>query len=242
MSDIAPAGEPAETPDVDPNDTFNDPQVDTFNREYVEKLRKESAGYRTKNKEYEEKVTKYEQGFDGWTPEDQDYWIDTISKVGKGDPDGIKRLDDILKAVSPKSPETKPDEEPAVSKKFLTADDLQKALAAKDEEHRQSEHVKAISQQAKELGYDENEPEYVTLMVVAKDDFNGDIQKAHEKLQAGKQKIIDDYIAEKAAAASGHRPAKRGAPASREEQEIKDFAGSKSALESRLAAMQGQLN
>ena len=79
MSDVGDAGSVGAAPvgDVGGSDALPE-GVQSFDRAYVEKLRNESAGYRTQLREAQQAASRYEV-FDAYDDEDRGVWLDLAS-------------------------------------------------------------------------------------------------------------------------------------------------------------------
>jgi len=113
------------------------PAGDTFDRAYVEKLRAEAAGYRTKLKTFTE-------AFEGFNPEETEWMLDKVSTIAANPDAGAESLLDIVKGfmgedellaaleievVEDDGEEDPEEEDPDMS----AAEELRKILAERDE-------------------------------------------------------------------------------------------------------------
>lgn len=193
-------------------DLFDDPKVESFDRGYVEKLRKEAADRRTALRDSEERWKDWQEELDG-LDDDQRGAARELVKAAKGGDAlamltiafGEEQAKSILAGMG-EDAEPPPVAPPA---DVLTRADLERLLSERDAKAAQAEQVKAIESEAKALGYDPVAPQgtqeridYVQLIEVARFRTDGDFAKAHEMIQsdraAATQKIIADYIASKA--------------------------------------------
>jgi hypothetical protein len=224
----------AEAPEADP---FENAEVETFDRKYVQKLRDEAASHRTKAKNYE-------QAFDGWDESDQQVWLETV-QLARLDPkagaDRLRQITDLLAGGA--TPEEAAAEVDAKAEgddekpEFLTKAEVDKLLKERDDNAEVERRVQAIEAKAGALGYEKDSPSHTQLLVLARDVYKGDLDKAHEAIQAERQKVIDSYLAEKAKDADAHVPVGRGAAPASDVKKIDGFKASRSSLESRLANM-----
>jgi hypothetical protein len=176
--------------------------ADSFDRAYVERLRKESAQYRTKAKEFEPLA----QAFEPYNDEDRAVWNEAMRLFAEDPKAGAEYMDKIVKAVQAgfekeraeaEAPITDDNDKPLTRAEYAALREAEKAQAAQDAE------VARIESEAKELGYDPASDEYTYLLTVASRLQSGDIKEAHAKIEAAYQARIDKYLAAKAADAEG---------------------------------------
>lgn len=215
-------------------DPFENTAVETFDRSYVEKLRNEAAAHRTKAKSYE-------QAFEGWDEGDQQVWLETVQLARLDPKAGAERLRQITELLAGgATPQEAADQVDGKEPEYLTKEEVDRLLQERDEKAHIDAQVQKIAAKAESLGYEKDSPSYTQLLVLARDVYKGDLDKAHEAIKAERQKVIDDYLAEKAAAADAHIPLRRGGAPASEIKDIKDFKDSRASLESRLAQMGGR--
>lgn len=211
---------------VEDVDTSEDlPAGDTFDRKYVEKLRKESASYR-------ERAKKYEAVFEGYEDGAVDEWREMITNF-KADPKSVaeqwKDLSGkILEQFTPAEQEVieealNDDETP------LTMSQLQNILDTRQKDMELEKLVTDIEREASDLGYNLKSREYKVLLMTAQELRSGSITEAHELLQAEKQKVIDAFVAEQSKGADRHVPSGLAGVPNREK-EIKSMKDAKEAL------------
>ncbi len=161
--------------DTDPFDSGSD----TFDRAYVEKLRQESASYRTKAKPYEET-------FGGYSDEDREVWFEAARRFAADPKDGGEYLKSIADAVlaeyqEQQEPITDDNDVPLTRAEYQALREAEKQQAAQDAE------VARIEKKAADLGYDTTSEEYTYLLTVASRLPDGDLDKAHAKIQAAEE-------------------------------------------------------
>lgn len=214
-----------------------EPVGDTFDRKYVEKLRRESAGYR-------ERAKRYQEAFDGYDDVAVDEWLDYARSL-RQDPRGTaQRMAELANSIlEAYNDPTSPDHAAAVQAvdgleekagKILTEDDYRRLRAAERAEDERIANVRKIEAQARDLGYEVGSKRYKQLLNEAMELPDGNILKAHENLQAERQRIIDEYIAEKGQAA-GRRMPVQGVAGGESAPEIKTWADSRKGLEDFLS-------
>jgi hypothetical protein len=187
--------------DVDPFDA--DPTADSFPRSYVERLRQEAAARRTEAQAFKE-------AFEGYSDDDRTVLLD-LAKTLRTDPasaaewmraqaEALLAGDEAAGAGDGEGDDLDPDAPmtPAQLEKYLTDREAKKAAEAAE-----TERVDAIVKEAEALGFSEkaNRREYLALLDIATHDTGGDLAKAAEQLKAERQKVIDDFLAAKAAEA-----------------------------------------
>lgn len=236
-----PAIEPAPAPEAeqgtdqtetsgdDPFAPVADAEPESFPREYVEKLRRDGARYRTTAREREQELEKLRplaDTFEGWDPEQVDGWREFLGSA-REDPqaalgaliqqgfaldyeDASALLENIYDAAG----ETAPGGTPAVESgsaddqdRPLTLRDLQEHEAAKQAQADEAAAVKSVQHEAQELGYKPDAPvgsldeaRYTRLLHLAVNHGN-DLAAAHEALAAEEQALVKQRMDELAAQA-----------------------------------------
>lgn len=223
VTDATPA---VDTPAADPFETG----ADSFDRAYVERLRGESANYRTKAKPYEE-------AFGGYTDEDRAVWFEAAKLLATDPKAGGEYLRSVADAVlqqyqEPAAPAAvEGDEKPLTMAEYRSLREAESAQAKSDAD------VARIESEAKTLGYtDLTSRSYRNLLMVAAELPSGDLKEAHELLEGEKQKLISDYLAAKAAEADGPTPPAGSGFAPSGERQVKSFEDAKRGLDALLDA------
>lgn len=229
----APAETPAvETPAAEVEHTIPEPtaEQDSFDRAYVEKLRRESAGYR-------ERAKRYNDVFDGYEEDAVEEWL-TLAATLKEDPKtAAARFAELAEAINSQFQEEGQAEVAAIEAEAdapLTRKELEAFWAAKQAETEQAMLVKKIELDAKELGYEKGSDDYELLLFEASRLKNGSIQEAHAKIEARNKAILDAHLAKLGMQPNPKVPAE-GAAASQERQ-LKTFEEANSALDAWLAS------
>lgn len=219
----APAGDPFET------------GADTFDRAYVEKLRQESARYRTERNQFTD-------AFEGYEDADRGVLLD-LARTLRTDPTAAaewmrEQAEAILQGQQPPPAEQQPGE-------YLTRDQLRAEYDRLRNEERATEQrnrsVEAINTTVKELGYDPNGFDGMAFMAYAMQHHPGDLKAAHEAVSAMKtaerQTAIDEYLnGKKAAAEGGVQPVHSGGAPVAAGQTPKTNAEMRAAAEAMLEA------
>lgn len=200
--------------------------ADSFDRKYVEGLRKESAGYRERAKQYESVFSSYDDDAKG-------AWLD-LAKTFADDPIVAAEKMRTIASEILESSETEANlgadgDVPLTRAEYETLKQEEQAQEA------QKAAVREVETEAEGLGYTKDTRDYYNLLLIAQNETGGDMKKADEVFKAERQKMVDDYLAEKAQDASGSSaPVTGQIPSS--EQEIKSFADAKASLKQRLLA------
>lgn len=220
----------APAPTAAPADPFDDTERTTFDRGYVEQVRRDAANYRNKAKELEERLSPWKDALEGWEPDDQQAVKELLAAVKKGDRDAITAilgLDDG--AVAPDVTTAPQPGDPG----YLTPADfdrlLEERLSEREQKAELDRQVKAIESEAKELGYEQGSNDYALLFKIAHEQTDGDLKAADEQLKAWKQSFVDQFVASKANAPTP--PPSSGGPASGERQILTLDDAKKAALE-----------
>lgn len=228
----APAETPAvETPAAEVEHTIPEPtaEQDSFDRAYVEKLRRESAGYR-------ERAKRYNDVFDGYEEDAVNEWLELASTL-KNDPRAAaERFQTIAQAILEAQEEVAPEApvDHAAQDAPLTRAEFEALMAEREQQAALKARTIQIEVDAKSLGYEKGTEDYDELLFVASRLPNGSIQDAHAKITAKRQAVIDRYVASLAAKPAPTVPDPNGAPASGE-RKIRSFDEANTALDAWLA-------
>lgn len=171
----------------------------------IKELRRESGGYRVRAKEFEEK---YGQAFDGLDQEIADTFL-TLPQMWKQDPAAV--LEWMREQVADA------EQQPAAEgeRPFTRAEAERlwaEKEAARQQQQTQEQHVASVWQQVEQLGYRRADdggqipPDTTMVMTLAANNFDGDVQKAHEYLTSLRTVAVDEYLAKKAAGADAPAP------------------------------------
>lgn len=206
---------------------------DMFPRDYVEKLRRESAGYRERAKQAEQ----YEQYFGGYDDSDRQVWFG-LAQTMQSDPraaaEYMKQISDgILNDYQEQVPQAQ--QNPG-NPNYVTMEQFQQW----QQNSALESEVAGIEREATAMGYNTNSAEYIQLLWTAQHQTNGDLNAAHEAINGERQRIIDEYLATKSQDAS-RMPQTPGASGASPggQRELKTWADAQAALEARIAAAEG---
>lgn len=240
-TEAPPAAAPAAVPEAaaPETDLFDDEKVETFSRDYVKKLRDEAAKHRTDKQ-------RYEQAFKGWEPDDQEVWLTTIALANQNPDLAAAELSRIA-ALLKKDPDATPEQiaEAAagpdgkgtkIEPEVITKADLDRILAERETAAATERALTEIKTEAKELGYAEGTPDFITLMWLAQNETKGDLKEAHKKIEARNQAIIDGFVQSKAAAADQPANAAGGGLSVDGSTPIKSISDASNALRAALDA------
>ena len=209
---------------------------DTFDRAYVEKLRKESANYR-------ERAKRYQEAFDGYEPEAVDEFLGLAQSLRADPLNTAERFQELADAIRSQYGNAAGDEAEAAlgiadndpdlsDNKPLTQADFDRMWNEKQREIDLQNRVAKIESDATALGYEKGTRQYDRLLWEATRLPSGSIHEAHEHLQRERQAVIDAYVAE-----MGGQPAPTvptgGVPASGEKK-LTSFAEANEALDAWL--------
>lgn len=231
--------EPATTPDPAPQAAQADsqPEPDMFDRAYVEELRREAAGYRTRLREVE-------SYFDGYTDEERDalgQYLQLSRAAEQGDPEAIQILEELF------SSEYDDGDEYDDSETFEFDEDYFRTLARQEAEflyqqeeaqRAQVEAVQSIQSRAEQMGYKQGSEDYILLLKFANDldpsEHSDLLSSADQQVKAYRQQIIDSYIAGKQQQADGPRTVQSNGSAPNLAQPPRTLAEARQALHDRL--------
>lgn len=225
------------------DDLYSDPAKA---KALVESLRKEAAKNRVKAKEATEKAAKT---FEGWTESDAEVLANVIQLAAQDKKVGAEKMREIAALLDGGDVEgaaaVAADASAAAAEaaKGLTPEDVASQVEAKLAERDKQSAIQAeaakITAKTAELGYDPADADYFTLLHIAQFETGGDLDKAHAKIEARDQKVIDAYVAgvkERAAGQPIH--AKSGDDSVIEMTgENKTFATARERVEARLLAL-----
>lgn len=241
--------EGAETPPATPAATVpaggapeGEQQPETFDRAYVEKLRREAAEHRTE-------AQRFKEAFDGYSPEEVSFLLDLTKGLASPDQrvDAAQRLAKVAEAVlaeggTPAQAQQAVEAaaEGAKPEDVLTKAEYERLRAEEARDREAAEAVEKVEAEARSLGYDEKNPDSALFwnFAVNSKEHPGDLQKAHEAVEAYKATIIKGYV-EQHQERRGRFPAlpTTGAtPAPPAGEVPKTFKTAREAVEARVAA------
>lgn len=220
---VPPAG------DADP---FDNAETQQFPREYVEKLRKEAGDRRTA-------VKPFEEAFDGYDQEEVDVLLGLVRTLSSDPKTAAAQMAAIVENINEaykEEADANGDQAPPP----VTAKDVEKMLADRDQQAKLDAVTAEIESTAKELGYEQGTEDYIQLLWLANNKTDFDLREAHKLIEGKRQAVIDKYLEDKQAEADGSlRRGPDGSPAG-DAKPVTDFTGARAQLEARLKAEPGQ--
>jgi hypothetical protein len=212
------------------------PEGDKFERAYVEKLRREAAGYRERAKAAE----RYTSAFDGYEDDAVGEWLRLAQQL-KADPKStaaeLSQLVEQINAAYAEDVEGTPTpEEVQTPEGYLRKEDVERMFQEREQKADLDRRVVQIENDARNLGYEVGSDSYEELLWNASRLPSGSIQEAHAKIEARNQAIYDKMIAD-----VGGRPAPKvpvGSTPAGTDRAIKTFAEANEALDQWLASQQ----
>lgn len=207
------------------------PEGDTFKREYVEKLRRESANYRDRAK-------KYSEAFDGYEDEAVQEWLSLAAQM-RQDPKAVAgRFSELAEAINrhystPEEPVT--DNDPDLSdNQPMTRQEFERMWAEKERQKDLDRRVAKIERDAEDLGYQRGSDAYDNLLWRASRLQSGSVQEAHDHIKRERQAVIDAYVAELGGQPNPRVPQGGAAPST--ERKLDNFEDASAALDAWLAS------
>jgi hypothetical protein len=206
-ADPAPAEvtpDPATAPEADP---FEDDTKDTFDRDYVTKLRAENAKHRTAAKEATTRAEKFEATFSDLDEATTEGLLGLVAALKSGDPAAVPVLESILADLTPaQAAELQDAIDDDTTPQFKTQEELDAYLEARDAKKEAAQAEKdqflAMKAEVESLGYslDEEKPNVDTsdlffFLGQQPKDQPPNIEAAHKEVQARKAQWIEEYKA-----------------------------------------------
>lgn len=235
-SDEAPAPDPA--PDTEQAPAAED-KPETFDREYVEKLRHEAAGRRTAIKPYEE-------AFGAFDEESRATYLRLAADIGSGDAarqrEAAAQFEAIAQKIKGAETPVTPSGEPDPDQQPLTKAEWKALQAEQNEKDNLDRLVGEIEAEAKSAGIEPNTPRYASyLFIMQQPDVAGDHTKALAALEAQEQQTIDRYAAS-VASGSAKWPTQAGGASAPpgEETKPRSWKDARAAASALIAGRAGQ--
>ena len=203
---VGPAPQPAAVPPVNPTTAEPASEPDTFDRAYVEDLRKENAKWRTQLREYE-------ASFEGVDP-DQVKALGEFARLSLaaegGDVEAARKLEEML-GEEPGEPAPASTPAPTFDEahfRQLAREEAERIVATERDQTRTQTAIQDVITRAEALGYKHGSPDYVLLMQAANSletlPEDGDLLRAGDALvKAYKQQIVEEYLSGKEAETNG---------------------------------------
>lgn len=207
----------------------------TFDEKYVKELRDEAAKYRTQ-------YAPFRDTFEGFGEEDVQAFLSLAADLRDNPEAAARRMFEASRALAGDDFEKwiTGNTEPAP----LTREDLERELAEREQQRELERMVEQVHKDVEGLGYKRGTYEFNEVLYRANNEHGGDLKAAHEAMQAYRQRLADEFLAEKAkknsafpaAAGGGSAPQGQEPPA-----EGKDsFAVARDRMEAMLRGAPGQ--
>jgi hypothetical protein len=204
------AAPPEGAPAADPFDTG----ADTFDRPYVEKLRREAERYRTTARTFEE-------AFEGYDPADREVLLELAKTLRTSPADAARWMADQAQRLLDEHGGTGPaggggDQQPGDDAP-LTAAEVRQMIAQARQEWAQEQATTSYTNEAfgqiREAGYNPEGPDGTSIIWYAVNETGGDVAAAIARHKAAEQAVVDRYLAEQKAGANGsaQTPPQQGA-------------------------------
>lgn len=205
--------------------------------EMVEELRAENARRRVSSKQFED-------AFSGYQPDERDALLDIAKQLADPNlqPAAAKRLQTIASEIlkdADSGVARRPTGEEDPADKPLTRREWEKLQADRDAEAASKEGMAAIYRDMEKLGYpDSNSEDSRLLLGYATNEANGDLNKAHEMVQAWKEKLYTAHAEEVAAGRNKwlQNPSSAGGVLAGQGEAPKSFKDASAALREMLRA------
>lgn len=235
---LEPASTPMSTPEPTPAPDAVQPEPDTFDRSYVEELRREAAGYRTQLREME-------SYFDGYNDEERQAlgeYLRLSRAAEQGDPEAMQILNELFGDGEQEwdGGEDMQADQPLTEEALreIARQEAYDLFMAEQAQQAQVQAVQSIQQRAQDMGYDQGSEDYILLLKYANDldpsEHPDLLAAADEQVKAYRQAIIDSYINEKQQQADGPRTATSNGSQPNLAQPPRTLAEARQALHDRL--------
>lgn len=211
---------------------------DTFDRAYVEKLRRENAGYRTDAKTARDELGRFTGAFEGV----DDGLRDTILGLPKAlanDPKGTAAwLKDQAEQILAADVVDDPREGTTDEERPLTRKEVDKILAERDQAAAVEAQVGVLRREVEGLGIKWDSEQATAIMAIASSHTGGDITKAHELIKGWGAAAVEGFVdGKKADAEKTVQPTGVGNSVTDPEKKISNTNDAKHALNEHLKAL-----
>jgi hypothetical protein len=206
------------------------PQEQSIDPAYVEQLRREAAERRAKLKTYEDVFGLYDD-------EDRQVWFELAKTVAQDPKEGGKMMYELGRRLLGEEPEPEtPQTETSPDPVQIVDKIVSERLSAWEEE----QQIREIQQEARALGYDPDSREYLNLLWVAYKETNGDLKAAHQKIEADKERLVQEFLEAQKAQNEQFPPQPASGTVAGSEREIKTLEDAKASMKERLRALFSQ--
>lgn len=219
-----PGSAPAASPVVDP---YDNSEVTSFDRAYVQKLRDEAAGRRTALKPYED-------AFGGYEADDQKVWFD-LAQLMKTDPaaaaaEFIRLGEGVKSQLNPPTVEAQ-----AETEQPLTRADLERLLGEREQQATLQKETESILAKVTAAGFAAGTPEHREVLYLAAHETGGDLDAALKLQKDRERAVVDRYLTGKSGQRTPQVVTNQGGPAGTGTP-VRTFADARAAAEARIAA------
>jgi hypothetical protein len=220
--------EQVETVETQPTEETQ-PQEQSIDPAYVEQLRREAAERRAKLKTYEDVFGLYDD-------EDRQVWFELAKVVAQDPKEGGKMMYELGRRLLGEEEETEPKTETPPDPVQIVDKIVSEKLSAWEEE----QQIREIQQEARALGYDPDSREYLNLLWVAYRETNGDLKAAHQKIEADKERLVQEFLEAQKAQNEQFPPQPASGTVAGNEREIRTLEEAKASMKERLRALFSQ--
>lgn len=231
------------------DDVFGDlPEQPIFDRGYVDKLRREGAKYRSEARTAAEALAQYNEVFGVYEQPDREVWLD-LARTWASDPrSAASVMQQIAQAVLSEGGDVAnvdPAAPPATDAPTapLTSEQVQQMVRgefeAVERQRAQAAAVESIYAEVRAAGFDPKSRDGFAILWTANNETNGDIKAAIESFKADRQKIIDEYVQQRATGKHGALAPANGVVASASTS-IKNMDDARRAADAFLRAQVGE--
>lgn len=190
---VEPAGEVEaqveETTTEETEDIWSDP---VKAKDAATKARQEAAERRVKMKEFEDKYGVLEE----YDEDERAAWLQ-LAREFRDDPvSAAKNFQTIAANILQDAPseDASAEEVEAAASEYLTKDQLKSFMDEYQKEQQIDNMTKDMIRKAEVLGYEQGSDEQVLLFNIAANRTGGDLDKAHERVEAIMQARFDKYV------------------------------------------------
>lgn len=165
---------------------------------------------RHENAEYRKKWSPYEETFSNFDDDGRQGWLEFI-QLAHSDPEAAK-VQMLYSLVGEEGlaalgigGEQQQFENPQYGQQdqpqYLTQDQFQSQLEAafayREQQQQDEQAVAGVEAQAEQLGYEPGSLQYIQLLHTALDQFDGDLEQAHEAFQSWRQEQANEFLRSK---------------------------------------------
>ena len=216
------------------------PETETFDRAYVEKLREEAASRRVA-------LRGYEEAFGAFDEEDRNFLLGMVRQLSEDPTTAAQQMRALADALLEEYGAGATEAADALNQhadqldegdddRPITRRELMELIEVQRQQAEEERLIAEINSEARQLGYQEGSRDYMLLLWTAMNETQGDLKRADERIKADRERIIQEYLAQKESQASSVPRLSQGTVPSGEER-ITDFSQAREALKARLGAI-----